>query len=186
MKLRKKVRTLLYITIRYVNICAMGGFMEELIRDILELCESSLADNKGEKEKLIEHVILINSVLPAVFADNRNLTAALEYFNEIMSSYIEESETEYLFYEKAIKYFKYLLDNLDVIDETMFSDIDDAIEYVEDLFVSRTINTVQVVEHYHNIFESGILTDRNFYIVNFADRFDEEEKKRLLGCIPEV
>ena len=160
--------------------------MKEEIESLLAICEVSLADNRAEKEDLLQRIVYINSVLPVVFANNRNVGSALKNFNKIIFSYMEESEAEYLFFEKAIGYLSSFLSNPDSIDEDVLSDIDDAIGYIEDLFTTRTVSTAQVVGHYESIIGNGILTDKNFYIANLSDRFDEEEKKRLLACVPEL
>lgn len=160
--------------------------MKEEIESLLTVCEVSLIDNKSEKEKLLEILIYFNRLLTVVFSSNKNLEKALQHFNEIISSYIEECEAEYLFFEKAIKYLEGLLNDMDAIEEDVLSDINDAIDYIEDLFTTRTISTAQVYAHFKDIIDSRILTNSNFYIANFSDRFDEEEKNRLLSCIPDV
>lgn len=160
--------------------------MKDEIENLLLVCENSLEANKGEKAQLLEHIIYINSMFATTFPGNPNALPATEYFYEIMSSYMNESETECLFFEKAIKYLNFLLGHLSEVDEDILIDIDEGIDYLEDLFVTRTLSTVQIFEHYKKIIESGILTNRNYYITNFSDRFDENEKNKLLACIPEV
>ncbi len=151
--------------------------MEDIIKNLLFLCETSIADNKEEKEDLLKHIVSVNSRLTKVFSNNSNLVAAINYFNNILTSYINESEAEYLFFERVIKYLRYLLDNLDKVDEDILREIDKKIDEIEGLFMSRTISTVHVVTYYNDIVNSGILTDSNYFIYNYAYRCNEEEKK---------
>ena len=160
--------------------------MESLIKNLLFLSETSIQDNRNEKEDLLKHIVSIDSKLTKVFLYNSNLIAAVNYFNNIMTSYINESETEYLFFERVIKYLRYLLDNLDKVDEDILRDIDKKMDEIEGLFISRTESTVHVVMRYDDIIKSGILTDSNYFIYNYAYRCNEEQKKRLLSGIPEV
>ena len=160
--------------------------MKEKIEGLLFVCETSLNANKGENAKIFEHIIFINNMFSITFPGNPNALPATEYFYEIMSSYMNESEVEFLFFEKAVKYLDYLLDHLSEVDEEILIEIDEGIDYLEDLFTTRILSTVQVFEHYKGIIESGILTNSNYYITNFSDRFDEDEKNKLLACIPEV
>lgn len=160
--------------------------MEETIERLLFCCETSMADNKNEREKILENILIIGTMLSKVFVGNPNLNAAISYFNGIMMAYMNESENEYQFYDKAIKYLNYISEHIELADEDVLLELDDMLDYIEDLFTSRTINTVQVFEHYKSIVSLGILTNSNYYIANLADCVDEGEREKLLSCIPDI
>lgn len=163
-----------------------SGIMRETIDDILFVCETCLGDNRGDKEQLLSNIVMMTAALSSKFSNNPNLYNALNYFNSIMTSFMNECEAEYQFYKKAIKYLEYMLDHLDEVDEDIIENIDEVLGVMEDLFVTRTISSAQVMEHYNRIIENGILTNSNFFISNVSDRIDEEEKEKLLACIPDI
>lgn len=160
--------------------------MREKIDDMLFVCETCIGDNRGDKEQLLSNIVMITAALSSKFSSNPNLYNALNYFNSIMTSFMNECETEYQFYKKAINYLEYMLDHLDEVDEDIIENIDEVLDSMEDLFVTRTVSSVQVMEHYNRIIEYGILTNSNFFISNVSNRIDEVEKEKLLSCIPDI
>lgn len=159
--------------------------MEEAINSLITVMEIAIGDNKFERKDLLEQYIKIPNLLYKTFNGNPNLESAISYFQNIVMSYINESEMEYQFFDKALKYLYFILNNIEMVDESILSEINAAIDEIEVFFASRTISLAEIVTYYSLLIANDILTDKNYYIVNLADRYSEDKKRELLSIIPD-
>lgn len=160
--------------------------MDEKIKALICVIHCSLEDNRFEKEDLLAHFLSLPALLTKVFPNNKNLPKAIIFIQNVLSYYISESELEYQFYSKALNYLNTVLEDQQFRDESVLYAINEQIDNMEELFISRTLSTASIINYFKSLIESNILTDKNYYIANYANRIDDEEKLRILGIIPGV
>ncbi len=158
----------------------------DLLNEVYTSCWVSKEDVLEEKMDLIQHYGLINMLMCSRFSGNRNLAKALEYFNFAMQDFFSETEFEDTVYEGMIAYFEQFEQLIDGNDQKILEEFKGILEEFDSKVDRRFYESEYLYEHYMDIIESGILTDKNFYYKGLSQKTDEEHRAVILGKIPEV
>lgn len=160
--------------------------LQNLLNEVYTLCWVSKTDVEEEKKDLLSQYMTINALLYATFKDNRNLVKALSYFSSLMQDFFEETEFESQIYEAMINYFEQFDALRDAANENILTEFMSILEDIDNKVDFRFLETVKITEHYMDIIESGILTDKNYYHRGLSNKTNKNEKEVILGKIPEV
>lgn len=77
----------------------------EYFNEIYTMCIVSKEDVLMERADLTAEYIAINTMLYTRFINNRNVTKAITYFNDLMRDFFSETEFELQVYEAMLDYF---------------------------------------------------------------------------------
>lgn len=160
--------------------------INDLLDEVYTTCWVSLTDVEEEKKDLIQQYTLINMLMCGKFSKNRNITKAIKYYCDLMQEFFSETDYEHEIYERMIAYFEQFEQLTDVQDYELLEEFDKILCELDDKVDRRFFEAQYLYEHYIEIIESGILTDKNYYFRGLSQKTLEEEKQVVLGKIPKV
>lgn len=158
----------------------------DLLDEVYTTCWVSLTDVEEEKQDLIQHYTLINMLMCGKFSKNRNLSKAIKYYCDLMQDFFEETDFEHEIYERMIAYFEQFEQLTDAKDSKVLGEFAKILDEIDAKVDQRFFEEQYLYEHYIEIIESGILTDKNYYFRGLSQKTLEEEKQVILGKIPKV
>lgn len=97
------------------------------------------------------------------FSKNRNLSKAIKYYCDLMQDFFEETEFEHEIYERMIAYFEQFEQLTDAKDSKALGEFAKILDEIDAKVDQRFFEEQYLYEHYIEIIESGILTDKNYY-----------------------
>lgn len=138
------------------------------------------------KQTLLGDMMNVLIRLRTCFSNNRNLEKACKYITQYYNQFFIEFEREHDIYDLIMEYiasFEYVTD---LNDEKILADLSSIYDELEECFINRLYFYYGFADHINNIFETGILTDKNYLYTNYVENLDEDKSEELRSLVPRV
>ncbi|MCX4365604.1 MAG: hypothetical protein OSJ70_07520 [Bacilli bacterium] len=156
----------------------------EYFDEIYTMCIVSKEDVLTERADLTAEYIAINTMLYARFINNRNVTKAITYFNDLMRDFFSETEFELQVYEAMLDYFNSFACLSDCYELECLDEFEDILLEFDSCVDQRFIESMTILEHFRDIIASNILTDKNYFVKGLTNKTSQEMKNNILAKIP--